>query len=146
MTIGTNTVRVGKKTAGGVDYPYVEFAISQEDSVDGFVLEVDVAATAGLATTVEIFNLAGGEDIAAERAGNTHWDVNAGAAKKKFLGNLTFDYTTYTKNKIALKPGTVIGAVTIPAIPQPNMGFLFLDTDLKIVSATVTRRTNRMGG
>lgn len=146
MTIGTNTVRVVKKTAGGVDYPYVEFAISQEDSVDGFVLEVEVASVAALATTVEVFNLSGGEDVAIERAGNTYWDVNAGAAAKKFLGNLTFDFTTYKKNSVALEQGETIGAMAIPDTMRPLMGFLFLDTALRLVSAKVTRRTNRMGG
>lgn len=146
MTIGTNSLRIERMTIGGVNYPFVEFAVSREDSVDGFVLEVNVGAAAALATTVKVLNLSGGEDVSAELAGNTHWGVNTGAAATKYLGDLTFDFTTYTRNKVALKQGTTIGAMTVPNPMQPIVRFIFMDAALRIVTAKVTRRTNRLGG
>jgi hypothetical protein len=147
MTIGMNEpLRILRRNIGGVDYPYIEFAVSHEDSVNGFMLEVDVGAVALATTTVEVFNLSGDENIATERAGNTHYDVNAAAAAKKFLGNMTFDFTTYTRNKVYMKQGVASGGVTLPVAMLPIVGFLFLSTTLKVSHAKVTRRTNRMGG
>jgi hypothetical protein len=147
MTIGTNSpLRITRKTIGGVTYPFIDFAVSHEDSVEGFVLEVDVGNVVAAATTVEVYNLSGDESLSTEKAGDTHYDVNSGAAATKYLGDLTFDFTVYTRNKVALKQGGAIGAMTIPNTMQPIMGFLFLDADLRITEARVTRRTNRMGG
>lgn len=147
MTIGTNSpLRLEHKIIAGVNYPYIQFAVSHEDSINGFVLEVDAGGVLLAATTVNVFNLTGDEEVATEKAGNTHYDVNSGAADTKYLGDLTFDFTTYTRNKVALKQGGSIGAMTVPNTMQPIMGFLFLDAGLRIVSARVTRRTNRMGG
>lgn len=147
MTIGMNSpLRIERVTIAGVSYPFVQFAVSQEDSVNGFVLEVEAGGLGLAATTVHVFNLSGEEDVATELAGNTHYDVTSGAAATKYLGDLTFDFTTYTLNKVALKQGGSIGAMTVPNIMQPIMGFLFLDADLKVAKARATRRTNRMGG
>jgi hypothetical protein len=144
VTISVTKVQHNARTAGNL--PIVETSISADDAVSGIILEFTVGALTAAPTVVNVVGLLGGEDIAAEIAGNTHYDVNAGALAKKFIGNLTFDFSGKLMNRLVIKPGTVIGAVTFPAVLPPNLAFVFNDEAIKITKVNATRKYNRMGG
>lgn len=146
MTIGVQRVRLTKKVLGGVEYPYAEFSISQTDARDGFVLEVLVESVGALATTVNLLNLMGEEDVSAEIAGNTFFDVNAAADGSHYLGDLTMDFTVLKKNKVQMRGGAIIGAVSLPVLLYPVFGLLFRDADLRVIEVKVTSKANRTGG
>lgn len=144
MTVYVTTLQ--PRATGSSNYPYIEVSLTGEDARDGVILEIDVAATVGLATSVQVLGLMGDENVETEVAGNTLYDVNAAAAAKKVYGTMTFDFTALKKNRVTLKAGTTVGGVALPAVLPPILGFRFADAGLRIVNARATRRLSRTGG
>ena len=145
ITISVSTLQVGK--IGTNNYPMLTFHLSQEDAAQGFMLVVEAAETYVNPVTADVICSFGPEDVLAEVAGNTLYDVNSGAAGSQDAGTVTFDFSAQKKNQITLKAGTTIGAtLTMPAVLPPVVTFIFNDASLRINKAYVTKRVHRMGG
>ncbi len=116
------------KLAGGQEYPYFEFPITQQESLHGFYLEV-TATKLTLAVTASslLFGLTEMDPVA-ETAANTIYGVNGAAATKRILGDINFDFTVHLTNRVLIRPALAIGAVTPPAIMLPIVG-LYMKTD-----------------
>lgn len=141
-----HTTHLKVDSLGSNGYPYVELHMTDYDAVNGVSIMFKASALVAAGVVVKVVGRYTCEESPlAEATGNTHYSVNAGAAAKKHLGDLTFDFSTYLENKLDFKPGTVIGAVTFPAILPPVIGFLFTNVDVSLNLVTATRRLNPAG-
>ena len=130
------------KRPDNADYPYIEHHLSHEDSLYGFYILVRAQSVIAAAITTNIILGIDTQSLspATEVAGNTFYDVNAGAAAKRHLGNLTFDFSAKTTNILYVKPGGTIGAITFPNPLPPFFGLRFVNVDLRLVKVIVSNR------
>lgn len=126
----------------GADYPYIEHHLSHEDSIWGF--SILVKAQEVLAGTVAASIIAGFDTTsllpATEIAGNTFFNVNAGAADTRYLGDLTFDFSVQVVNMLTITPGMVLGGITFPDPLPPIIGIRFGSIAVRIVDVRITKR------
>lgn len=135
-------IDTGIKKPVGADYPYIEHHLSHEDSVYGFSLLVRAQAVLAAPVTV---NVIGGLDTdafvpATEVAGDTFYSVNGAAGASRYIGDLTFDFSTLTTCILDVVPGGTIGGVTFPDPLPPIMGFRFVSSAVRIVKSRCTMR------
>lgn len=141
--ITNNDLMIEKLTVGVNTYPMFRLHLNQMDALDGFVLSVFAGSLLGATTTVNVVAMhTGEEDIAAEIAGNTYYNVTAGAAAKKLLGTLTFDFQTYLENTIQIQPNVASGGLTFPKVMPVQLAFVFASEALVIKKARMSRRNH----
>lgn len=145
MTIGRNKINIQR--IGSSNYPYVETCLTQADSIDGVILEIEAAEVLAAPVTVSVICLLRDDDSPlVEAAGNTHYSINTAAVGTRKIGDMTFDFSAQKVNRVFFKPSTTVGGVAFPSVLPPRIGFLFTNVDLKIKSAVSTKRINRMEG
>jgi hypothetical protein len=145
MTVSRNKLQLQR--IGSSNYPYIEMSLTQADSVDGMILEVEAFAILAAPVTVSIVGLLRDEDsVILEVAGNTHYSINAAAAASRKIGDWTFDFSAQKVNRVFFKAGTTVGGVAFPAVLPPRLGLLFTNVDLQLKSASASKRINRMEG
>ncbi len=130
------------KRPDNADYPYIEHHLSHEDSIYGFYILVRAQALLAAPVTTNIILGIDSQSLspATEVAGNTFYDVNAGAVSERYLGNLTFDFSAELTNILYVKPGGTIGTITFPNPLPPFFGLRFVDVDLRLVKVIVSNR------
>lgn len=135
-------IDTGIKKPTGADYPYVEHHLSHEDSVYGFSLLVKAQAVLAAPVTVNVIAGFDSDVIvpATEIAGDTFYSVNGAAGASRYLGDLTFDFSTLTTNILDIEPGMTLGGVTFPDPLPPIIGFRFASADLRLVKSRCTFR------
>lgn len=143
--IHTTNLKIGSLGSSG--YPYVELHMTDYDAVNGVSMSFFASAVvAGKITVSVVGKYTCEEDVLANIAGNTFYNVNTGAAAKKVYGTIELDFSTLLENKIDFKPGTIIaGGITFPAIMPPMIGFVLANTDISLVKVVATRRLNPAG-
>lgn len=142
--IHTTHLKVDSKGSSG--YPYVELHMTDYDSIHGVSIMFKASALVAAGVVVKVIGrYTGDEDVIAESTLNTHYSINTGAAAKKLIGSLTFDFSTRLECKLDFLPGTTIGAVTFPEVLPPVIGFLFTNVDIGLNLVTATRRLNPAG-
>ena len=124
---------------GGNTYLYIEFPVTQQESIYGFHIEIESTALRGATSTTDVLVGLSSMDPLAEVAANTVYNVNAGAAGKRILGAITLDFQAQVVNKIFVDPGTVLGGVTFPGNLPPVMGLYIRDSGIKIKSFKKSR-------
>lgn len=127
------------KLAGGQEYPYIEVAVTQQEALYGFHIEITANALLLAATTTSLLNGFEAMSPVAEVAANTLYDVNGGAAGKRIVGDVTLDFTALLTNRIFIQPGGAIGAVNIPDVLQPTFGFYLKSDGMKVNNVVKTR-------
>lgn len=121
------------KLAGGQEYPYIEFPVTQQEAIHGFYIEI-LANKLQLAVTPTDLLLGLREmDPVAETAANTIYSVNTGAAAKRIIGDIDLNFTALLMNRVMIRPSLAVDGVTPPALLPPIFG-MYLRTDgLKLV-------------
>lgn len=129
-----NIVGVGRR---------VDFYLTADDAINGFFIEVENSATLAGTVTVDMYHSLDKESatvLASAAVGNTYYDINIGGAATQHLGTLTFDFSSYTRNQVFIKPGVTIGAVTLPDQLLPVFTLRFRSEDLKFKGINATKR------
>jgi hypothetical protein len=141
--ITNNDLPIELVTLAGGTYPAVRVALNELDAFDGVSISFIANALEGSTTSVDVVALSTGEeDISANVAGNTYYDVNTGALASKKMTTLTMNFTTYVENLISIKPGTLIGAYTFPSVLPPQIAFVFESTTLNLKTVRMSRRNH----
>lgn len=141
--ITNNDLMIEKLLVGTDSYPMFRLHLNAMDALDGVVLSVFAGELMGATTSVSVIAMhTGEEDIAAEIAENTHYSVTAGAAAKKLLGTLTYDFRTYLENIIQIQPNVASGGLTFPKVMPVQLAFVFASTSLVITRARMSRRNH----
>jgi hypothetical protein len=127
------------KLVGGQEYPYIEVSVTQQESLYGFYIEFVANSVLLATTTTSLLFGFDAMDPVAETAANTLYDVNAGAAGKRIIGDATLDFTALLTNRIFIQPGGAIGLVNIPDVLLPVFGFYLKSDGLKLNRVTKVR-------
>jgi len=127
------------KLVGGQEYPYIEVAVTQQEALYGFYLEILSNSLALAASPSSVLIGFEAMDPVAEAAANTFYDATAAAATKRILGDVNLDFTALLTNRVFVQPGAALGAATLPDVLPPIFG-LYIKTDgLKINRVFKTR-------
>jgi hypothetical protein len=120
------------KLATGEEYPYIEFPVTQQESLVGFYLEIISNSLTLAASPSSILLGVNSMNPIAETAANTLHNVNAGAAANRIIGDIDLDFTAQLTNRVLIRPALAIGATTPPVVLLPIFGLYIKEDGLKL--------------
>lgn len=143
MIIDIETLPISQITVGSVVCSMVQIHLTHDDVVSGVAFEVTMNAKPLSTTKCYVLGSFGGlssVEVTLELAGNTLYDVGTAGAGTRKLGEFTFDFTTYTRNRFTIKQGVAIGGITFPAVMPPYLTLIFEEAGFNITSLIRTKK------
>lgn len=126
--------------SGANEYVYLEFPVTQQESIYGFHLEIEANKLTGAgAMSADVLVGMAPMNPVTETAGNTLYDVNAPGAAARNLGTFDLDFTTFTTNRILVTPGAALGAAALPDPLPPVFGIYIKYDGLRISNVYKSR-------
>lgn len=120
---------------------YIELSLSDRDTIEGFFVEIEVAAKPVAVSPVVFLHSTEAIGYVAAEAGNTYFNGNTSAAATEvFATGVNMDFRNFVKNIFFVKPGATLYTGTVPTPLKNQFGIHIKDTNIKVINAKVTRR------
>lgn len=122
---------------------YLEFALTNEDAINGVFVQITVAAVALAVSPCVLLHGMSEIDYVSAETGDTYFDANTSADATEVIATgvgCDLDFTTFKINKFLLKPGETFLTKTLPDNFFSQLGLHIKDTSIRITDITITRR------